>query len=252
MYKNALLQALIRTVFPYGSIRRVLRGPLRGVKFFIAPSMGLTYILGFDSMNWKFFRKHLKKGMVVFDIGANRGQMGLFFSKEVGPTGHVYCFEPMAHLASELKKNLEINDTKNVDTLPYALSDSNGKATFLFEENHSTQGKLSDVEASYVTDNASNVEVETRSLDTLIGDGLTSPKLLKIDVEGAASKVFEGAKELLDQHPDIYLELHGPEEQQSIGDYLVPRGYKFQDMDGNTIEDPVKNWCSPIWCSVNI
>lgn len=251
MYKNVFLQAFVRLFYPYGALRKVKRGPLKGIRFYVAPSMGLTYVLGIDSMNWKFFQKHLRKGMVIFDIGANRGQMGLFFSREVGPSGHVYCFEPMSHLESELKKNLEINGTTNVDTLTYALSDSNGKATFLFEENHSTQGKLSGVEESYVTDNATSVEVETRSLDSLMRDGLVSPQLLKIDVEGAAGKVFSGAKKLLDQYPDIYLELHGPEEQQSIADYLVPRGYKFEDMDGNVIDDPVNEFCSPLWCSVN-
>ena len=87
-------------------------GPLRGIKFIVAPSMGLTFIFGYDSMNWSFFRKHLSKGMVIFDIGANRGQMGLFFSREVGPTGQVYCFEPMTHLAAELKKNLDVNEDR--------------------------------------------------------------------------------------------------------------------------------------------
>ena len=251
MLNNKLVQLFVRKICPCGVIRKVMRGPLKGTNFYVAPSMGLTYVLNIGDLNWAFLRSKVSEGSVVWDIGANRGQMGLFFSKVVGTTGKTYCFEPMLNLVEELRRNIRINDIENLEVHPFAISEKSGKSKFSFSDKHSTQGKLSNVEASYEVDHASYVEVETRTADELLARGFRRPNLLKIDVEGAARLVFEGATELLRQFPDIYLELHGPEEQKAIGDHLLLRGYKFWDMKGNSIADPVNTWCSPIWCSVN-
>jgi len=241
---------LVRFFYPFGAIRRILRGPLRGLKFHVAPSMGLSYVLGIDSMCWGFLTNKVRKGSVVFDIGANRGQMGLFFSNAVSSKGAVYCFEPMTPLVNEINRNISLNSIKNINVYPYAISSADGKAEFLFSEAHSTQGKLNDVEELYKTDNTVAVQVQTKTLDSFIRETNIVPKMLKIDVEGAAALVLEGASSLLDRyHPDIYLELHGPEEQQAIGEHLISRDYNFFDMEGNRVEDPINKWCSPIWCT---
>lgn len=250
MFIKSLVQLIVRIFYPYGSLRKIRRGYLKGSRFYVAPSMGLTYAMDIGDLNWPFLKNRIIKGSVVWDVGANRGQMGLFFSKVVGTSGSTYCFEPMCELVKELENNLHINNMSNVQVYSFALSSEDGKADFFYTENQSTQGKLASVEVSYVLPNIVSVEVETRTADGLIMQGFESPDVMKIDVEGAAAVVFSGARKLLDQHPDIYLELHGPEEQKAIDDYLVIRGYKFWDMDGNEIADPVTTWCSPIWCSV--
>ena len=42
-------QQLVRLLFPYGSERRVLRGPARGMRFVVEPGIGFTYALGTDA-----------------------------------------------------------------------------------------------------------------------------------------------------------------------------------------------------------
>lgn len=247
--KNKIVQNVVRKFYPYGALRKVHRGPLSGFKFYVSPSVGFTYAMGIESMNWEFLGEKIKPGMLVYDIGANRGQMGLFFSKYVGSNGKVFCFEPMENLVTELKNNLAVNQVKNVQVYPYALSSHNGKAVFQYAEDKSTQGKLENVENTYVTENTRSVEVQTMTLDSFITDDNNLPDILKIDVEGAAGEVFKGATNLLDHKPKIYLELHGPDEQKAVGEYLVPRGYIFSNMKGEIVSDPVNEWTSPLWCS---
>lgn len=61
----SLPQRIVRRLYPHGSIRTVLRGPLRGMKFQVINGMGATYALGLDFMNLKFLGLKLRPGMVV-------------------------------------------------------------------------------------------------------------------------------------------------------------------------------------------
>lgn len=250
MYGNQIVQRIVRTIYPYGKIRSVFRGTLRGMRFYVAPSMGFTFAAGFDSMNWSFFVGRISTGTVVYDIGANRGQMSMFLSSIVGKEGKVYSFEPVPEMLFEAKRNILLNNINNVDLLPFALAEKNGLAKFLYDSSHSTQGKLEEVETSYVVGSEEYIDVQTRSIDSLIDGGLPVPGFMKIDVEGAGAVLFEGAGRILEQyHPDIYIELHGPDEQKAVSDHLATRGYRFFSMDGKEIYDPLAYWNSSLWCT---
>ena len=111
------------------------------------------------------------------------------------------------------------------------------------------QVKLAAVEPTYVNEGADAFEVETMTLDGLIAEGLPVPDLLKIDVEGAAAAVLRGAARLLDERsPRIYLDLHGPEEQEGVRDELLSRGYVAETVDGEIVPDPTAEWHTPLWC----
>ena len=59
-------------------------------------------------------RKHVKMGQVCFDIGANIGYLTLILAKLVGPTGIVYAVEPKPANYKVLKKNIRLNEYKNI------------------------------------------------------------------------------------------------------------------------------------------
>ena len=59
-------------------------------------------------------------------------------------------------------------------------------------------------------------------LDQYIWENWPPPQFLKIDVEGGAGAVLRGARSLIAHHrPTIYLELHGPEEQEAVRELLT-------------------------------
>jgi FkbM family methyltransferase len=239
----------VRTIFPHGAVRFVLRGPIRGARYEVAPGMGMTYALGAAAYGHLEFARLVKPGMTVYDIGANRGQMALLFARQVGPSGAVMCFEPLPELCQKLERNLALNGIRNVSVQCLALADVSETRVFLYHPDRSTQGKLADVERSYSASDAQEVRVQTASIDELIAGGMSPPDFMKVDVEGAGAVLLQGASNTLRQYrPTIYIELHGPEEQAAVRDRLLPIGYRLETLDGRHIADPTAAWASPLIC----
>jgi FkbM family methyltransferase len=239
---------LIRLVYPYGSERRVLRGPARGMRFIVEPGIGFTYAMGTELAAPRYFQRHLRPGMTVFDVGANRGQMTLLFAALVGPSGRIASFEPAPAEFHSLERNLALNALTNVRTFQAAAADGDQAVTFMYDPANPTQGKLRDVERTYSLADARPLSVPAMRLDSVLAQGLR-PDLIKIDVEGAAASVLRGATRTLEEvGPRIFLELHGPEEQAGIRDELLTRGYVAETLDGTRVADPAVGWHSPLWC----
>ncbi len=68
----------------------------------------------------------IKKGDVVFDIGANIGQSACRYSKLVGSTGKVFSFEPVKANFQLLNKMKSILRLKNVATFNLAIGENSG------------------------------------------------------------------------------------------------------------------------------
>ena len=245
---HLLKSLLTNCLFPRGSVRRILRGPLKGCRFIVRDAMGVSFALGIDSFSWTFLQKRIHPGSVVYDIGANRGQMALFFAMQVGKTGHVFSFEPVPRIARDLQRNLELNRLNQVSVVNAAVTERNGKAMFSDCEHSETQGKLAEVEPDNVLGDVSQILVDTVALDDF-SQSHQMPDLMKIDVEGAAALLFEGAKGMLTKNkPNVFIELHGPEEQAAVQRELVGRGYELYTLDGTRVFDATTSWNSPLWC----
>lgn len=248
---DSVKKAVIRTFYPRDSVRSVLFGPIRGTRFKVAPesSMGASFALGFEAFQQRWFARHVLPGMRVFDIGANRGQTALHFAKYVGPAGAVDAFEPVPQLYDDLALNVRLNNLANVVTHRLAIGKCTGREEFGFDEGNPTAGKIVDCEPGYNDAKRKNFLVEVVALDDFCRDRPV-PDFLKIDVEGAARLVLEGAAELLTHHsPRIYIEQHGPEEQQAIKQLLLQRGYRAETLAGESVPDPTQGWHNPLWCT---
>ncbi len=185
--------------------------------------------------------------MVVYDIGANCGQMSLLFNKLVGPSGKIFAFEPYVPAFEALKENVALNHLKNITARQVAVGDSAGKGFLSFNATRPTQSKMEKVEPSYQFDDSYSTQVQCVALD---GEKeLPPPNFIKIDVEGAAASVLKGAQKILESYsPMIYLELHGPEEQAAVDELLIQRGYTVESLEGIRVKSAKEKWVSPIWC----
>ena len=244
---RTLIHRGVRVAYPYGAIRTVRRGPLRGMRFVVRPAMAFTFAWR-SPEQWDWFRQRLAPGMVVYDIGANRGQMALAFARAVGPGGKVISFEPVPALFGDLKRNVEMNALQWVVPVEAAASDQGGQASFLFEPTFATQGKLDGCEPAYVVARQCQT-VRTVALDEVAGRDYPAPQFLKIDTEGGAAKVLAGAQRVLrEDRPAIYIELHGPEEQRAARDLIQKSGYVLRRLSGEVVNDPTERWINPLWC----
>lgn len=247
----AVATKLVRTIYPHGSVRRVIRGPGTGIRFRVQPSMGMTYALGYDTHNAVFLRSVVRPGMTVYDIGANYGQVALPCSRWVGPTGKVVAVEPVPSNVQRLTENLAMNRMDNVTVVHAAASETAGTAVFLLDPNKARMGKLEDCEPSYndFCKREERFEVRTVVLDELVAQRGDRPDVLKIDVEGGAARVLAGASNTLKQYrPSIYIELHGPEERAAVRDLIRNHGYRLTTLDGRIVDNPTTDLANPLWC----
>lgn len=145
----------------------------------------------------------LQPGMCFVDLGAHIGYFAVLAARAVGPTGHVWAFEPVASTRQTLCLNLAENGVQSIVTVvPKAVSDGTGWARFSIDENNSVSNKIAmpgdPVHAA--------VEIETTSLDQFFAS-LDWPQvhLLKMDVEGAELAALCGMDELSRRNPRLGL-----------------------------------------------
>ena len=53
-----------------------------------------------NELELRFLSQLCHAGATVFDIGTNIGNHAMFFARQVGPTGQVYCSNPKRHCFS--------------------------------------------------------------------------------------------------------------------------------------------------------
>ncbi|MHB1081198.1 MAG: FkbM family methyltransferase [Prosthecobacter sp.] len=247
------IKKLIRLLYPCRSVRTVFRGPLRGCKFVVVPGMGFTYALGLDHFSFRFLSQKMRPGMTVYDVGANCGQMSLFFSKLVGEKGAVLAFEPVPENAALLKLNLELNDCKQVRVFEAAVAEDDKSRSFRFDSERHTMGSLEGVSTKpsiqgHVT------EVPCLTLDSLMdGSDARMPDLIKIDVEGGGLGVIQGAERIIALYrPAIFFEIHASAldspECTALNLLREKFGYSFFNMRGEQIVQILPAWGEPVWC----
>jgi FkbM family methyltransferase len=241
-----LLKPLLRkSVLKEGAVRTILWGPCRGLRYRIFPDFGLSPLLGgWEREVQQLMVKHIKVGSVVYDIGANYGIHTLLMARRAGRTGHVYAFEPSEEIMPQLQVNIKLNAFTNVTCLQLAVSDSIGSATFV-KGQHKGAGHLAG--GGQQMESNTESQVETITLDDAVfaaSRRCKLPHFVKIDVEGAESKVLRGAKRVLaEAKPILLIELHNPEEDTAVGQILLRHGYNvYRARDGSRVKDLTRGW----------
>jgi FkbM family methyltransferase len=132
------------------------------------------------------FKRVIKPGMVVCDIGSYLGFYALLAGQLVGPTGTVFAFEPDPRNFRYLMENIRTNDLSSVIVpICKAVSDRTGKAYF-FVQAYGDQSRSSLFGQLPPGESFRTIEVDTISIDDLvrgIGDN-RQIDVMKIDIEG--------------------------------------------------------------------
>ena len=246
-----MLQRIVRCVYPYGTVRRVWCGPVWGMKFHVVNGMGATYALGIDAADMRFLVSKIGPGMVVYDIGANCGQMALFFSRIAGANGRVFCFEPVPENHARLVGNIRLNGLLNVDSFQTALGAEDSPKAFLFDPSLHTMGTFPEAMVK-LKGGGTTLTVPCSRLDSW-ATGRPGPSVMKIDVEGAGLEVIQGAEGVIENNrPGIFFEVHaahaGAAELQAL-DLLRQRwGYRIHDVSGTLDGGYGPLWRAAVWC----
>ena len=220
--KSCVVFALGRESRP----RTIVRGLASGYKICVSPAENLGCLLGTDEPHLqRAIRKYVATGDAVYDIGANMGYVSLSLAKRVGPSGHVFAFEPVPRNLDLLRTNIENNRLLNIQVFDVAASDRRGETVIRCSDN------LSMASLIWHRNDPSSVEliVNTVAIDDLVEAGdLPKPKFVKVDVEGAEGLVLLGMRRTVaDAKPVLFIETTDAG-RETTWQILCDLGYRCQ------------------------
>ena len=166
-------------------------------------------------------RELIQPGTVAIECGAHHGSDSILLSRWVGDAGKIIVIEPMPDNIAILKKNIELNDLKNVTLIEKAAGPNCGYIRMKRRSNAAVSLRGS----------RRTMQVECITLDKISETLGVIPSLLKIDVEGFEYKILEGCKTILSAKPAIFLEVHTltlPRYGNTFGDlwkFINPKVY---------------------------
>lgn len=212
-------------LIPCGTQMPILQGPLYGKRWIVGSSNHGCWLGSYEYPKQKAFSAAIKRGDVVYDLGANVGFYSLLASVLVGREGQVFSFEPAPRNLTFLRRHLELNEVRNCSVWDVAVSCSDGTAKFDVGPN-SSMGQLTG-------DSQNALSVRAIALDSLIASGqVPPPNIIKCDIEGGEYDALRGASEILSKHsPMILLATHGPEVHEQCCRLLTELHYQLTPLD---------------------
>lgn len=212
---RALMIAFVRTILKY--VMNAMVNTFARVRGFYFPPIPwyrkLEFLLGrYELETTRFFRREIREGMGVVDIGANIGYFTRIFSRLVGARGVVYAFEPDEENWHYLEANTR--GLSNVRLIKKAVSNKTGKIDFYHVTGNIGIHSILEVPA------AEHRTVDSITLDDFMAtEKVSQLHVIKIDVEGAEGLVLEGMKNLLLKKPIVVFE-YTPETSRSVLEHV--------------------------------
>lgn len=143
------------------------------------------------------FRKEIKKGMVVVDIGANIGFYSILASKLVGSKGKVYAFEPEQKNYNRLVKNLKRNRCRNVVPLNLAVGEKKGELKLYINPDNPSDHCTYDRGHGHTSET-----ITVTSIDAQVQGRVD---FIKMDIQGFEESALKGMKETFSRNRHLKL-----------------------------------------------
>lgn len=198
-FRTLFLKTYLKYVEPrmYGG-KRIVVAERNGVKYRLNlndhQDMSIYYQGSFEPRTTAVFKKYVKSGMTVLDIGAHNGYHTLQLAKLVGEKGRVIAFEPDPEIFALLKENMALNDFNNIFPTECALSDitANEEKTSYFI------GSLSEPTKTVIT--------QVITLDEFARKNrLEAIDFIKLDTDGCECQILRGARGLINKFAPLMI-----------------------------------------------
>ena len=192
-----------------------------------------------------FFKKFIKKGDLVIDIGANIGDTTVPMALAAGSSGITLGFDPNPYVYSILKINASLNkDRQNVVPLLYAISVKDQDFYYVSSEASFSNGAISTTKNSphgkFIFPHKIKGVNLLAFLEQKYSENLKNFSFIKIDTEGYDKEIIKSIPDLIEKYkPTIVAESFGDntaEEKMELYDVISRHGYEifyFEDFDIN-------------------
>jgi FkbM family methyltransferase len=201
---------------------RIRRGAASSMRI-DATGSNPAYLLGMAEPEvQKLLQRHLRPGMVMYDVGANVGFFSLIGSRLVGSAGQVVAFEPLQENVKALTRNLELNGIDNVSIVELALGARRDRIGMRIPDTADA--------GTHASLGGDGPVVEVAPLDEL---ELPAPDLIKIDIEGAEVDAVRGMRRTLGEAaPTLIVEVHDEagtsDRWDALSELLGGLGYRIE------------------------
>ena len=211
---------------------QIERGPAAGLWVRLNPRTGkIVQQASVEAQMQQVLVDYLRPGMIFYDLGANIGFFSLLGARIVGSQGRVFSFEADPEIAGRLRENLARNNFVNAAVEEKAVWSEPGSVSFARVDANSSPDRGLGHVASSASGESNQITVEATSLDHF-ALSYPPPDMLKCDVEGAETAVFDGALRLLREHrPILLVEMHSAENHKLLTQKFSELGYSCRDLD---------------------
>ncbi|ACZ76564.1 methyltransferase FkbM family [Dickeya parazeae Ech586] len=209
---------------------------------------GFVYF-DFEQILEVHYRRWIRPGDTVIDIGAHIGRHLGPMLDMIGPTGKALAFEPIPSVFSELKSRF---CDKNVIFNNVALADRNGTADFIFAEGAAEESGLKKRKFnSPETTHPKTINVPVCTLDSFTKE-FSSVSFIKIDIEGGEIDCLKGASSTISRFRPLISVEYGDLTYTAYGNnadtlfrFASENSYVIYDMFMNKLDD-IDEWRSSL------
>jgi len=200
-----------------------------------------------------FFKKFIKQGDLVIDIGANIGDTTVPMALAAGITGITLGFDPNPYVFNILKINATLNKKKqNIIPQLNAISVKEEDFYYVSSEASFSNGAISQTKESrhgkFIYPNKIKGINLLQFLEQNYQEKLNNFSFIKIDTEGYDKEIIKSIPGLIDKYkPVIVAESFGdstPAEKEELYNVISGHGYEifyFEDFDINAKIIKLKN-----------
>lgn len=158
----------------------------------------------YEKPEFDLVSKLIEKDYRIFDIGANIGWYTLNFAK-VFDRVEVFSFEPIPDTYRQLKRNVELNNVRNVNIFNIGFSNKSGILQFYYNPEESGNASAANLSGQ---ENSQKMILQVKSMDDFIAERGNKVDFIKCDVEGSELFVFQGGlKTIVENKPIIFTEM---------------------------------------------
>lgn len=186
----------------------------------------------------------IRKGDVVWDIGANIGFYTTQLARSVGPNGRVVAFEPVSTSFNRMVAAVKADGLNNVLPVQSALGHCEEK--FSIPVTTVSDGVTNSLAKKTNTEGTCMEEITVSRGDKFIADGVPAPTIIKIDVEAYEEEVVFGLRSYLQGGccRELFCEIHfgqlaargSAHASRRIESLLLDSGYVVRWLDASHIQ----------------
>jgi FkbM family methyltransferase len=192
---------------------------------FLSKQLHLVDIASYNFIKKELFEAEIYKFTTtnpkpyIIDCGANIG-LSIIYFKQLYPEAEIVAFEPDKKVFEVLTKNMNAFGYNDVSLVPKGLW--NAETTLRFLSEGADGGRVA------LKEDDSAIEIETVRLRPYLNRPVD---LLKIDIEGAETKVLEDCSDLLINVQRLFVEYHSftnaPQELDTLIGILSQSGFRL-------------------------